>query len=104
MREEAVIPLQLLKQLRRVDARPSTSDGQQELGYITLSDKEQKILEGISKGLTNKAIAVELSMSQRTIEYNLTKIFSKLGVSSRIEALMKAREYGLLSKQSVSHD
>lgn len=104
LREEAVIPLQLLKQLRRVAAQPSTSDGQQELGYITLSDKEQKILEGISKGLTNKAIAVELSMSQRTIEYNLTKIFSKLGVSSRIEALMKAREYGLLSKQSVSHE
>lgn len=104
LREEAVIPLQLLKQLRRVDAQPSTSEGHQELGYITLSDKEQKILEEVSKGLTNKVIAVELSMSQRTVEFHLTNILSKLGVSSRTEAVMKAREYGLLSIQSVSHE
>lgn len=100
LREEAVIPLQLLKQLRRVDARPSSSEGQQNLGDITLSSKEQQILIGISKGLTNKAIAMELSTSQRTIEYNLTKVFSKLGVSSRTEALLKAREFGLLSLQT----
>ncbi|MDL0421214.1 LuxR C-terminal-related transcriptional regulator [Caldibacillus thermoamylovorans] len=62
------------------------------------------MLEEVSKGLTNKAIAVELSMSQRTVEFHLTNIFSKLGVSSRTEAVMKAREYGLLSIQSVSHD
>jgi two-component system competent response regulator ComA len=97
LREEVVIPLQLLKQLRRVDAGPTSNEGQQNLGDITLSHKEQQILEGIAKGLTNKAIAIDLSMSQRTIEYNLTKIFSKLGVGSRTEALIKAREFGLLS-------
>lgn len=101
LREEAVIPLQLLKQLRRIDAGPSSREGQQNLGEITLSSKEQQILDGISRGLTNKAIAIDLSMSQRTIEYNLTKIFSKLRVSSRTEALIKAREFGLLSRQSV---
>jgi two-component system, NarL family, competent response regulator ComA len=104
LRDEAVIPLQLLKQLKRVDTGPSTSEGQQNLGDITLSSKEQQILDGISRGLTNKAIAIDLSMSQRTIEYNLTKIFSKLGVSSRTEALIKAKEFGLLSKQSVNNE
>lgn len=102
LREETVIPLQLLKQLRRVDAGPSTSEGQQNLGDITLSSKEQQILDGISRGLTNKAIAIDLSMSQRTIEHNLTKIFSKLKVSSRTEALMKAREFGLMSRQLMN--
>ncbi|WP_075982826.1 response regulator transcription factor [Bacillus massilinigeriensis] len=101
LRDEAVVPLQLLKQLRRVETGPSTNEGIQNLGDITLSSKEQQILDGIAKGLTNKAIAINLSMSQRTIEYNLTKIFSKLGVSSRTEALMKAREFGLLSRQMV---
>jgi two-component system competent response regulator ComA len=96
LREEAVIPLQLLKQLRRVDTAPMTKEGQQSLGVISLSSKEQQILVGVSKGLTNKAIAINLSMSQRTIEYNLTKIFSKLEVGSRTEALMKAKEFGLL--------
>ncbi|MFB6467471.1 response regulator [Cytobacillus sp. Hz8] len=101
LRDEAVIPLQLLKQLRRVETGPTTNEGLQNLGDITLSSKEQQILDGIAKGLTNKAIAINLSMSQRTIEYNLTKIFSKLGVSSRTEALMKAKEFGLLSRQTV---
>ena len=98
LREEVVIPLQLLKQLKRVDTSPTTKEGQHDLGVISLSIKEQQILEGVEKGLTNKAIAINLSMSQRTIEYNLTKIFSKLGVNSRTEALMKAREFGLLSR------
>jgi two-component system, NarL family, competent response regulator ComA len=101
LREEVVIPLQLLKQLRRVDTSPTTKEGQHNLGPISLSTKEQQILEGVEKGLTNKAIAINLSMSQRTIEYNLTKIFSKLGVSSRTEALMKAREFGLLSRLTM---
>lgn len=103
LREEVVIPLQLLKQLRRVDTSPTTKEGQHDLGVISLSIKEQQILEGVEKGLTNKAIAINLSMSQRTIEYNLTKIFSKLGVSSRTEALIKAREFGLLSRLTMQN-
>src|SRR3954447_23007731 len=103
LREEVVIPLQLLKQLRRVDTSPTTKEGQHDLGVISLSLKEQQILEGVEKGLTNKAIAINLSMSQRTIEYNLTKIFSKLGVSSRTEALIKAREFGLLSRLTMQN-
>ncbi|KAA9020503.1 response regulator transcription factor [Niallia endozanthoxylica] len=103
IREEAVIPLRLLRQLRRVDTGPTTNEGIQNLGAISLSSKEQQILEQISKGLTNKAIAINLSMSQRTIEYNLTKIFSKLGVSSRTEALIKAKEFGLISQLTIKN-
>ncbi|MDI3311641.1 MAG: response regulator transcription factor [Thermoanaerobacterium sp.] len=103
LREESVIPTQLLKQLRRISTGPTTKEGIQNLGTISLSVKEQQILEGISKGQTNKAIAIELSMSQRTIEYNLTKIFSKLGVSSRTEALIKAKEFGLLSHHLIKN-
>lgn len=102
LREEVVLSLHLLKQLRRVNAGPSTKDGQQNLGEITLSSKEQKILDEISKGFTNKAIAINMHMSQRTIEYNLTKIFIKLEVGSRTEALIKAREFGLLSQGLIN--
>jgi two-component system competent response regulator ComA len=87
-----------------LDAGPSSSEGQQNLGDITLSSKEQQILDGISRGLTNKAIAIDLLMSQRTIEYNLTKFFSKLGVSSRTEAILKAKEFGLLSLHIEKND
>lgn len=102
LRGEAVLPLHLLKQLRRTDSSPSTNEGQQNIGDVLLSSKEQQILEGISRGFTNKMIANDLHMGQRTIEYNLTKIFSKLGVGSRTEALLKAKEYGLLSRKVMN--
>lgn len=97
LREEVILPLQLVKQLRRLDAKPTDSEAQQNLGDIILTPQEQEILIHVSKGLTNKAIAIEMNMSQRNIEYHLTKIFNKLKVSSRFEALLKAKEYGLLS-------
>lgn len=97
LREEAVISLQLLRQLRRMSGSPSTTEDSQTIGELALSDKEQHILDGVSKGLTNKAIAINCSMSQRNVEHHLTKIFMKLGVSSRTEALLKAQEFGLLS-------
>lgn len=97
LREETVISLQLLRQLRRVNGLPSTNEEVQTIGDLSLTGKEQQILDGVSKGLTNKAIAINLSMSQRNVEHHLTKIFTKLGVGSRTEALLKAQEFGLLS-------
>lgn len=97
LREETVISLQLLRQLRRVSGSPTISEDFQTIGELALTNKEQQILDGVSKGATNKAIAINLSMSQRNVEHHLTKIFTKLGVSSRTEALLKAQEFGLLS-------
>ena len=50
-----------------------TKEGLQNLGVISLSSKEQQVLLEVSKGFTNKAIALNLSMSQRTIEHYLTQ-------------------------------
>lgn len=95
LNEEVIIPLSLLRQLRRNSI--SSNNNFEENSIITLSNKEQNILELISKGYTNKMIAEELYVSQRTIEYSLTKIFSKLKANSRIEALQIAQKYGLIS-------
>lgn len=103
LRGDVVLPLTLVKQLKRVSAVPVTGNVTNHLSEVVLSEKEQQILESVAKGLTNKAIATNLSMSQRTIEYNLTKIFSKLDVSSRTEALVKAKELGLLSQQDMNN-
>ncbi|WP_427107809.1 response regulator [Lysinibacillus xylanilyticus] len=97
LNEEVIIPLSLLRQLRRNTISSNNRNYLEENGIITLSNKEQNILELISKGYTNKMIAEELYVSQRTIEYSLTKIFSKLKASSRIEALQVAQKYGLIS-------
>lgn len=97
LREEVVIPIRLLRQLKRVDAGPVTRIVSSDLSEMTLSGREQRILEQVGAGVKNIAIADSLNMSQRTIELGLTRIFEKLGVKSRTEAYKKALEYGLLS-------
>ncbi|MGE7021914.1 response regulator transcription factor [Solibacillus cecembensis] len=101
LREEIVIPIQLLNQLRQIEIK-STIDGNLDSQEImTLTRKEQEILRYVSQGFTNKKIADTLYMSQRTVEYNLTKIFSKLKVHSRAEALSVATKQGLILMETT---
>ena len=97
---EVILPLSLVKQLRRTTLH--VSDVKKEIDIQSISNKEYKILKEISKGRSNKEIADSLLMSQRSLEYSLTNIFQKLNVKSRIEAAMKAKEIGLLSDQGSS--
>jgi two-component system, NarL family, competent response regulator ComA len=96
LRNEAVVPVSLLKQLRRTEARIVVSQEGNLLEGVSINEKEQDILSEVSRGKSNKEIAQALLMSQRTVEYHLTRIFSKLSVRSRAEAISKAKELGLL--------
>jgi DNA-binding NarL/FixJ family response regulator len=51
----------------------------------SLSRQQQQIVEAIAAGCSNKEIAEELSVSERTVKYHLTRIFGKLGVSGRMQ-------------------
>ncbi|MGM9950701.1 MAG: response regulator [Lysinibacillus sp.] len=68
----------------------------QDASEAKLNDKELRILHLVAQGATNKAIAAELGVSQRTVENYLTKIFTALQVESRAEAVNKAKDDGLL--------
>ena len=98
LRDEVVIPLHLFKQLRRSEASVSETNEEPTSSGISLNEKEQSILKEVAAGLTNREIAQQLHMSQRSVEYTLTGIFNKLSVRSRTEALYKAQEFGLVSK------
>jgi len=50
-----------------------------------LSPQQLQIVEAIAAGYSNKEIAKELSLSERTVKYHLTRIFGKFGVSGRME-------------------
>ncbi len=104
LRGEVIIPLQLLKQLRRVEAVLPTTEDQQALADLSFTEREQQILDRVAKGMTNKVIATDIAMSQRAVEYHLTKVFSKLGVESRTEAVIKAQQYGLISVQTIEKE
>lgn len=51
----------------------------------SLSARQQQIIEAIVSGASNKDIAQEMSLSERTVKYHLTRIFETLGVSGRME-------------------
>jgi DNA-binding NarL/FixJ family response regulator len=53
-------------------------------GLASLSGREREIAELVADGRTNRAIAAELFLSEKTIESHLTKVFAKLGVSGRV--------------------
>ncbi|MEM7346115.1 MAG: response regulator transcription factor, partial [Chloroflexota bacterium] len=62
----------------------------QEEQFEGLTDRELGILKLVGQGLSNKQIGKELFISDRTVQAHLSNIFSKLGVSSRTEAVMYA--------------
>jgi DNA-binding NarL/FixJ family response regulator len=63
--------------------------------FPTLTERERDILYLLAQGRSNSAIASELFLSPKTVANNLTSIFSKLQVTDRSEAIMRARDAGL---------
>ena len=66
----------------------------------TLTDRELDVLRLAAKGFTNKAIGVQLTISDRTVQGHLAHIFAKLQANSRTEAVMRAVSLGLISQSS----
>jgi DNA-binding NarL/FixJ family response regulator len=60
-----------------------------------LSPRELEVLRLLAAGRTNKAIAAELVLSERTVERHVSNIFAKLGLSTRAAATAFAYEHGL---------
>jgi DNA-binding NarL/FixJ family response regulator len=61
-----------------------------------LTDRELQILTLTGKGFTNKAIGIQLGISDRTVQNHLANIFQKLNAESRTEAVMRAVSLGLI--------
>jgi two-component system, NarL family, sensor histidine kinase DegS len=61
-----------------------------------LTPRERQVLSGVTAGLTNKQVAVQLGISDRTVQFHLSNVLGKLGVASRTEAAVLALERGLL--------
>ena len=62
-----------------------------------LTDRELQVLSAVVDGKTNQEAGLALGISDKTIEKHLESIFSKLGVSSRVEAAVLAVREGLLT-------
>lgn len=62
----------------------------------TLTARERDVLRRLATGLSEKELAVELALSPHTVHTHVGKVYRKLQARSRTEAVLKARERGLL--------
>ena len=64
--------------------------------FPNLTERERQVLEQVARGLTNSEIASELGISLKTVRNNVSNIFTKLEVSGRAQAVVRARDAGLV--------
>jgi len=67
----------------------------------TLSDltsRELEILQLVLAGYTNKAIAAEIYISEKTVEFHLSHIYTKIGVRTRLMAGVWAMRHGMAAE------
>lgn len=66
----------------------------------SLTERELDVLRLAAQGFTNKAIGVQLNISDRTVQGHLAHIFAKLQANSRTEAVMRAVSLGWISQSA----
>ncbi|MDR6857254.1 response regulator transcription factor [Variovorax guangxiensis] len=65
-----------------------------------LSKRQTQLIAMLDQGMSNRDIATELDISEHTVKVHLWRLFRRLGVKSRTQALHHARTNGLLSSNS----
>lgn len=71
-----------------------TGRGNRELPFASLSPRERDILSLLGEGLSNADIASRLGISDKTVRNQVSKLFDKLGVFTRAQAIVFARDRG----------
>jgi DNA-binding NarL/FixJ family response regulator len=64
----------------------------------SLTPRELEILQLIVAGHTNKAIAAEIFISEKTVEFHLANIYTKIGVRTRLMAGLWAMQQGIMAE------
>jgi DNA-binding NarL/FixJ family response regulator len=86
------IPPQALKD----DIAPSTSVDAQPKPPALLSERQLDVLQALLQGKSNKVIARDLGIAEGTAKAHLWSIYQALGVNSRLQAMTKAHQLGLV--------
>jgi DNA-binding NarL/FixJ family response regulator len=81
------------RQDKKSSAVPEPYSGKQ---HTALSAREQQVLEQLTKGFTCNEIAALLEVSPNTVLCYVRRIYAKLEVNSKAEAIYEARNQGLL--------
>jgi len=86
------ITAKVLNEFKRLHRPPQNED----LTYEELTAREVQVLQLTASGASNREIAKKLVLAEGTVKNHLSRIFSKLGVRDRMQAVVKAREIGII--------
>ncbi|MFC1763577.1 response regulator [Planctomycetota bacterium] len=94
--ESVLHPIVARKVIDYFTQHPGQAPARESVLLDPLTKREMEVLQLASKGIPNRKIAKELTLSVRTVEVHLRNIFSKLDVGSRTEAVLYALRRGWL--------
>jgi pimeloyl-ACP methyl ester carboxylesterase/DNA-binding CsgD family transcriptional regulator len=92
----------LVEEVRRFLSEPNAVPTNKGLPLGELTLRERDVLEGIAEGMDNAEIASSLKLSEKTIRNHITRVFDKIGVDHRYQAIVLAREAGLGMKSRLT--
>jgi two-component system nitrate/nitrite response regulator NarL len=78
-----------------LSAASSIAGGQDVVRMAMLTKREREVILLVSEGLRNRQVADRLFISETTVRHHLTSIFSKLGVSNRLDLVVYAYRHGI---------
>lgn len=98
---DIVAEVTILSEARRIPnvdgfllAPPATEEDDQPVEPLTA--RELEVVAHLAEGLSNKAIAARLGISDETVKFHLSAIFGKLGASNRTDAVRQALRRGVV--------
>ena len=93
---ETLLSPQELMELLRLAGRSREEEREARMSIGQITPREREVLQKLAEGLSNKEIAARLHMSVDTERTHMMNILNKLGVHSRLQALLFAARHGLV--------
>ena len=85
-------PAFMQKLISNIQPSKVTVSDETQLKLNTLTAKEQEVAQCVSKGFSNKEVAQELSITERTVKAHLSNIYIKLSISDRLSLALMFKE------------
>ena len=79
------------------------SEGIQEERVVRLTKREIEVLALVLEGKSSREVASSLYCSKRTVDFHLARIYEKLQVSNRVQAMRRAALLGLVEVRQIEH-
>lgn len=84
------------KLFRRAPAPATFETNKRAQASLGISERELEVLEQLAAGKSNKEISSSLNVSPNTVKTHVSRLYEKLEVSRRTEAILRARELGVI--------